>query len=70
MPDRKAHILVTDDEKAIRNTLKDFLEFEDYRVSTAESGREALEFVSKDAVDLVLLDIKMQGMDGIETLNQ
>jgi len=70
MPDHKAHILVTDDEKAIRNTLKDILEFEDYRVSTAESGREALEFVSKDAVDLVLLDIKMQGMDGIETLNQ
>src|SRR6056297_1312275 len=70
MPDHKAHILVTDDEKAIRNTLKDILEFEDYRVSTAESGREALEFVSKEAVDLVLLDIKMQGMDGIETLNQ
>ncbi|MDZ7806543.1 MAG: sigma-54 dependent transcriptional regulator [Gracilimonas sp.] len=72
MPDQKAHILVTDDEKAIRNTLKDILEFEDYKVSTAESGKDALKFVSdKDAdVDLMLLDIKMQGMDGIETLKQ
>jgi DNA-binding NtrC family response regulator len=70
MPDQKAHILVTDDEKAIRNTLKDILEFEDYRVSTAESGKEALEFVAEENVDLMLLDIKMQGMDGIETLKQ
>ena len=70
MADPKAHILVTDDEKAIRNTLKDILEFEDYKVSTVESGKEALEFVSKENVDLMLLDIKMQGMDGIETLKQ
>ncbi|MFP8488034.1 sigma-54-dependent transcriptional regulator [Gracilimonas sp. Q87] len=70
MPDHKAHILVTDDEKAIRNTLKDILEFENYKVSTAESGKEALEFILNKKVDLMLLDIKMQGMDGIETLKQ
>lgn len=70
MPDQKAHILVTDDEKAIRNTLKDILEFENYKVSTAESGKEALELILNDNVDLMLLDIKMQGMDGIETLKQ
>lgn len=70
MPDQKAHILVTDDEKAIRNTLKDILEFEDYKVSTVESGKKALDFASKESIDLMLLDIKMQGMDGIETLKQ
>lgn len=70
MADTKAHILVTDDEKGIRNTLKEILEFEDYEVSTAESGSEALEMISKEEVDLMLLDIKMKGIDGIETLRQ
>ncbi len=68
MPHSKAHILVTDDEKAIRNTLKEILEFENYRVSTVESGKQTLEFVKENEIDLLFLDIKMQGMDGLETL--
>jgi DNA-binding NtrC family response regulator len=70
MADKKAHILVTDDERAIRSTLKEILEFEDYSVSTAESGQEALGFIEKESVDLMLLDIKMQGIDGLETLRR
>ncbi|WP_020402277.1 sigma-54-dependent transcriptional regulator [Gracilimonas tropica] len=68
MPESKAHILVTDDEKAIRNTLQEILEFEDYQVSTVESGQAAIDFVSENPIDLMFLDIKMQGMDGLETL--
>tara|TARA_R110002126_G_scaffold19675_4_gene73862 strand:- start:13148 stop:14521 length:1374 start_codon:yes stop_codon:yes gene_type:complete len=70
MPKPKAHILVTDDERGIRNTLKEILEFEDYEVSLAESGTEALELISKHNFDLMFLDIKMKGIDGIETLRQ
>jgi DNA-binding NtrC family response regulator len=65
-----AHILITDDERAIRNTLKEILEFEDYQVSTAESGAEALKCVQANHIDLVFLDIKMKGMDGLETLKE
>lgn len=68
MPEKKAHILVTDDEKAIRNTLEEILQFESYEVSTVESGQDALDFVDKHSIDLMFLDIKMQGMDGLETL--
>lgn len=67
---KTAHILVTDDERAIRNTLKEILEFEDYQVSTAESGAEAIEFVEKNQIDLIFLDIKMKGIDGLETLKE
>lgn len=66
----KPHILVTDDERAIRNTLQEILEFEGYQVSTAESGSQALELISKTNFDLMFLDIKMKGIDGIETLKQ
>ena len=70
MAAKKAHILVTDDEKAIRNTLKEILEFENYEVSTAESGKQALEFAAQNPIDLMFLDIKMHGMDGLETLTR
>ncbi len=70
MPHKTPHILVTDDERAIRNTLKEILEFEDYKVSTAESGQEALDIITKESIDLMFLDIKMQGMDGLETLTK
>lgn len=68
MPEQKPHILVTDDDKAIRNTLQEILEFEDYVVSTVDSGQAALDFVDGNDIDLMFLDIKMQGMDGLETL--
>ncbi|SMO31883.1 sigma-54-dependent transcriptional regulator [Gracilimonas mengyeensis] len=70
MSEKKAHILVTDDEKSIRNTLKEILEFEDYLVSAVESGQAALDFIEKNDIDLMFLDIKMQGMDGLETLEK
>lgn len=70
MPHKTPHILVTDDERAIRNTLKEILEFEDYKVTTAESGQAALDILGKERVDLMFLDIKMQGMDGMETLKK
>lgn len=70
MAEHKAHILITDDEKAIRNSLKEILEFENYEVSTAENGKQCLEFVMNNSIDLLFLDIKMQGMDGLETLTK
>ena len=45
MPHKTPHILVTDDERSIRSTLKEILEFEDYIVSTVESGQQALDFL-------------------------
>jgi DNA-binding NtrC family response regulator len=69
MPDT-SHILITDDERAIRNTLKEILEFEGYKISLANSGREALDSVQKHEIDLIFLDIKMKGMDGLETLKE
>lgn len=62
------HILVTDDERAIRNTLREILEYEGYQVLEAVNGEEAIQVAVSSPVDLVLLDIKMQGLDGIETL--
>lgn len=66
----KAKILVVDDELSIRQSLKGVLQDEDYRVSAAASGEEALEEVRKDAPDLVLLDVWMPGMDGLAALEE
>jgi len=63
-------ILVIDDEKAIRNTLKDVLEYEKHEVDLAEDGRSGLEMFSSNTYDIVLCDIKMQKMDGIEVLQK
>jgi len=63
-------ILVADDEKGIRDTLKRLLEYERYRVVVAEDGLEALRKTESEIVDLVLLDIKMPGMDGMEVLSR
>lgn len=64
----KKTILVVDDEQAIRNVLKDILEFEHYAVLEAASGEEAFKKLETNAVDLLFLDIKMKGMDGMEVL--
>jgi len=61
-------VLVVDDEEVIRDFFKRTLP--EYRVLTAASGEEAVYMVKKDRPDLVLLDIKMPGIDGIETLRQ
>lgn len=63
-------ILVIDDERSIRNTLKDILEFEKYQVELAEDGPKALELLKTNDYDVVLCDIKMPGMDGIEVLQK
>lgn len=65
-----AKILVVDDEKSIRNTLKDILETEEHEVITAEDGPSALQSFSEQKFDVVLCDIKMQEMDGIEVLEK
>ncbi len=70
MAKSKGTILITDDEKSIRNTLREILEFERYDILEAENGEKALETIKKEHIDLVILDIKMQGMDGIEVLEK
>lgn len=62
-------ILVIDDERPIRNTLKEILEFEDFKVDTAEDGKQGLEKATTNNYDLILSDIKMPKMDGLELLN-
>src|SRR5687767_13177302 len=66
----KPRILVIDDEAAIRDSLRMILEYEDYQFMGAASGQEGLALVQRDRPDLVLLDIKMPGMDGIEVLRK
>jgi CheY-like chemotaxis protein len=63
-------ILVADDEMAIRLLYSEELKEEGYEVYTASNGREALEIIEKTPLDLVILDIKMPEMDGIEALRQ
>lgn len=63
-------ILVIDDERSIRNTLKEILEFEKYQVELAEDGFKALEMIKTSDFDVVLCDIKMPGLDGIEVLQK
>ena len=63
-----AKILVVDDERAIRNTLKDILEFEGYTIDLAENGKVGLEKALANTYDLIYTDIKMPEMDGLEML--
>jgi len=64
----KPRILVIDDEAAIRDSLRMILEYEDYRFLGASSGQEGIALCQRERPDLVLLDIKMPGMDGMEVL--
>jgi two-component system, NtrC family, nitrogen regulation response regulator NtrX len=63
-----AKILVIDDEKSIRNSLRDILEYEKFAVDDAADGSEGIELVKKNQYDVILCDIKMPRMDGIEVL--
>ncbi len=65
-----AKILVIDDERSIRNTMKDILEFEKHKIVLAENGRVGLDTATRDEFDLIFSDIKMPEMDGIELLEQ
>lgn len=65
-----AKILIIDDERAIRNTLREILEYEDYEVEDIDNGVDGLELIRKNDFDLVLCDIKMNRMDGMEVLTE
>src|SRR6476659_1329829 len=66
----KPRILVIDDEAAIRDSLRMTLEYEGYEFSGAATGQEGLALAERDPPDLVLLDVKMPGMDGLEVLDR
>jgi two-component system nitrogen regulation response regulator NtrX len=66
----KPRILVVDDEESIRKTMRMTLEYEGFEVTEAPSGIEAIQAVEQDPPDLVFLDIKMPGIDGLEVLEQ
>ncbi len=65
-----ARILIVDDERSIRNTLKEILEFEKFTVDTAEDGPSGLKKITENNYDVVLCDIKMPVMDGMEVLQK
>lgn len=64
------HILICDDEKDIVSALKIYLTHDDYILHTAYNGKEALRLLAQTPVDLLLLDIMMPEMDGIETMQR
>ncbi len=63
-------VLIIDDEKAIRRSIREILEFEKYQVDEAEDGVQGLEMALKNAYDVILSDIKMPKLDGIELLQK
>ena len=65
-----SHILVIDDEPGIRNVLRDVFEDENYRVSVAEDGYEGLKKCESESIDLVLLDVWLPNMGGIDVLKK
>src|SRR5205823_7863820 len=66
----KSRILVIDDEAAIRDSLRMTLEYEGYDFIGAATGQEGLALADRENPDLVLLDVKMPGMDGLEVLER
>ena len=66
--ERRGSILLVDDEARLRSLLKEFLELNQFEVTTAGSGEEALAQLARAAPEAVLLDIVMPGMDGLSTL--
>lgn len=63
-------VLIIDDERSIRNTLKEILEFEGHEISLAADGKEGLEMAMAGNFDVIFCDIKMPGMDGVEVLEK
>lgn len=69
-PQKTEKILVVDDEETIRSFLVTFLESKGFQTLQAQNGREAIEIVKKEKPTLMLLDLMMPGMNGIETLRE
>ena len=65
-----ARVLVVDDEAAIRDTMRMILEYDGHECLVAGAGQEALTIAERESPDLVFLDIKMPGMDGLEVLGR
>ena len=65
-----AKILIIDDERSIRNTLRDILQYEKYKVDEAENGLDGVDKIRNEKYDVILCDIKMPQMDGIEVLEK
>lgn len=65
-----ARILIIDDEKSIRRTLREILEYENFKVEEAADGLEGLTMAQKEKFDIILCDIKMPKMDGMEALDK
>ena len=63
-------VLIVDDERSIRHTLRDILEFEKYEVDEACDGMEALVKIKQNPYDVIILDIKMPKMDGMDALDR
>jgi len=61
-------LLFVDDEKGITDALKSFFETRGFAIFTADSGEKAIELVKENSPDIVFLDIRMRGMNGINTL--
>ena len=64
----KSNILVVDDEPVARQSLTDILKLENYNVTSAANGQAAVEFVRTHPVDLMIVDLRMPGMDGLEVV--
>ena len=69
MPANK-QILIVDDESVIRRTFSRILKSQNYDTIEAASGKEALSLIKNHPVDLVLLDLKMPGLNGVDTLRE
>ena len=67
---KKISILIVDDEESVRDSLYNWFTEDGYRVETAENARKALTLLESDQFDIILADIKMPGMDGLEMLRR
>ncbi|HKK94608.1 MAG TPA: sigma-54 dependent transcriptional regulator [Longimicrobiales bacterium] len=65
-----AHVLVVDDETSIRGAIRQILEYEGHDVAVAEDGMDALDHIETRRPDLIFLDVKMPGLDGLEVLSR
>ena len=69
-PEKPFTILVVDDEQELRNSIRQYLEIEDYNVLTAHGGIEALEVIKENHIDLILTDVRMPEGDGVTLLEE